>query len=282
MAFDRKKMLRGDSTAGLVRFSGETNLLMPSDVKGSGLPVGGGYFYTFKDDAYHGGNDRIELFQLTPNFHHPKRSTFTLIDTFDIASFTYTVCGFFNFDCIPQKDSSMLVDAVSEWPMQRLAYRQVGGNEELVGDFTVGGGTAVPGAAIRWFELRNSGSGWSLVQEGTQDLKDGLNRFMGSIAMDASGNIALGYAASSANDYPSIRYAARKAGDPLGKLGKEKVLKAGGGSQTESDRWGDYSGMVVDPVGNCQFWYTNEYYATSSGSDWQTAVGAFTMPGCAQ
>jgi hypothetical protein len=280
MAFDRAKMLKGDPNAGLVRFTGETNFLMPADVNDASRPAGGGYFYTFKDDQFHGGADRVELFRLTPNFRNLAKSKFKLIATFDIASFTYTVCGFFNFDCIPQKDTARKVDAVSEWPMQRFAYRQLGSQEELVGNFTVGGGTGSVGAAIRWFELRNTGSGWTLNQEGTQDLGDGLDRWMGSIAMDKAGDIALGYSASSSSDHPSIRYAARKATDPLGTLGKEKVLKAGGGSQTGSDRWGDYSGMAVDPVGNCQFWYTTEYYSVSSSSDWQTAVGAFTMPNC--
>jgi len=279
-AFDRAKMLVGDPSAEVVRFSGETNLMLPANISGTAQPSGGGYFYTFKDDQFHGGVDRIELFQLTPNFKNPEKSTFDLINTFQIAPFTYTVCGFFNFDCIPQKDTSVLVDAVSEWPMQRFSYRQVGSREELVGAFTVGGGTASPGAAVRWFELRKSGPKWKMIQEGTQDLGDGLNRFMASIAMDASGNIAVGYSASSGNDYPSIRYATRKAKDPLGTLGPERVLIAGKGSQTRSDRWGDYSGMAVDPVGGCQFWYTNEFYPVSSSSDWQTEVGAFTMPKC--
>jgi hypothetical protein len=165
--------------------------------------------------------------------------------------------------------------------MQRFSYRLLGGTQELVGNFTVGGGTATPGAAVRWFELRNSGTKWKLVQEGTQDLDDGLNRFMGSIAIDQTGDIALGYSASSANDYPSIRYATRTPNDPPGTLGPEKILKAGKGSQTSSDRWGDYSGMAVDPVGGCQFWYTNEFYPEDSPSDWQTEVGAFTVPECA-
>ena len=279
-AFDRAKMLAGNPNATLVQFDGETNLMLPANVSGTAQPQGGGYFYTFKDDAFHGGVDRIELFQLTPNFRHPEKSTFNLIQTFKIAPFTYTVCGFFNFDCIPQKGTSVLVDAVSEWPMQRFAYRQVGATEELVGAFTVGGGSATPGAAVRWFELRKTGRKWKLIQEGTQDLGDGLNRFMASIAMDAAGNIALGYSASSANDFPSIRYATRRPNDPLGTLGPERVLQAGHGSQNQSDRWGDYSGMAVDPVGGCQFWYTNEFYPVSSGHDWQTEVGAFTVPQC--
>jgi hypothetical protein len=281
-AFDRAKMLAGNPHATVVRFDGETNLMLPSNISGTAQPTEGGYFYTFKDDQFHGGVDRIELFQLTPNFRHAEKSTFQLIKTFKIAPFTYTVCGFFNFDCIPQKGTSVKVDAVSEWPMQRFAYRQVGAKEELVGNFTVGGGTGSAGAAVRWFELRNSGKGWKLVQEGTQDLGDGLDRWMGSIAMDAAGNIALGYSASSSSDFPSIRYATRRPHDPPGTLGPERILKAGRGSQNSSDRWGDYSGMAVDPVGGCQFWYTNEFYPLSSASDWQTEVGAFTVQQCAR
>jgi hypothetical protein len=282
-AFDRTKMLAGDPNATGIRFAGETNLLLPASVSGAAAPSAGGYFFTFKDDQFHGGQDRIELFQLKANFKHPERSKFSLVNTFDIAPFTYTVCGFFNFDCIPQKDTSVVVDAVSEWPMQRFAYRLLNGTqEELVGNFTVGGGTASPGAAIRWFELRNTGTGWNLIQEGTQDLNDGLNRWMGSIAIDQAGDIALGYSASSADAYPSIRYATRTPADPLGTLGRERILKAGKGSQTSSDRWGDYSGMAVDPIGGCRFFYTTEFYPVSAPSNWQTEVGAFTVPQCGQ
>ena len=161
--------------------------------------------------------------------------------------------------------------------MQRFAYRKIGSQQELVGNFTVGGGAGSAGAAIRWFELRDAGHGWALFQEGTQDLGDGLDRFMGSIAMDEAGDIALGYSASSSTQFPSIRYATRIPSDHPGTLAMERVLKAGDGSQIGSDRWGDYSGMTVDPVSDCQFWYTNEYYKKVSAANWKTAVGAFTV-----
>jgi hypothetical protein len=281
-AFDRPKMLAGNPSASFVRFGGETNFLMPADVDGKNAgAAGGGLFYTFKDSDFHGGGpDRIELFQLDPDFTVPANSTFTVIKTFDVAPFTYTVCGFFNFNCIPQKDSTRTVDAVSEWPMQRFAYRKIGPRQELVGNFTVGGGSAVPGAAIRWFELRRGGGSWTLQQEGTLDPGDGLNRFMGSISIDQDGNIALGYSASSSAAYPSIRYSTRTPSDPPGTMGPEQILQAGGGSQTGSNRWGDYSAMSADPSVGCRFWYTNEYYATNSARSWKTRIGAFTMPGC--
>jgi hypothetical protein len=284
-AFNRAKMLAGDATANFVRFPGETNFLMPADVDGPSTPSGGGLFYTFKDNAFHGGADRIELFRLTPNFATPASSTFTMINSFPIASFTYTVCGFFEFECIPQPGGAPKLDAVSEWPMQRFAYRgDVGGHETLVGNFTVKShatNATSAGAGIRWFELRNTGTGWSLFQEGTHDPNDGIDRFMGSISMDAAGDIALGYSASSTTLNPSIRYATRLPGDPAGTFEAERTLQAGGGSQTsESNRWGDYSAMAVDPADGCNFWYTNEYYPATSDRSWHTRVGKFAGPSC--
>ncbi|MGH2953596.1 MAG: thrombospondin type 3 repeat-containing protein [Solirubrobacterales bacterium] len=287
-AFDRTKMLAGDATASGVKFAGEDNFLLPADVDGTTPPADpGGLFYTFKDSASHdppgaGDPDRIELFQLTPDFTTPLDSTFDLIETIPIASFTYTVCGFFNLNCIRQQGTTQRVDAVSEWPMHRFAYRGFPGQEVLLGNFTVDTGTTQEGAGIRWFELRNTGSGWNLFQEGTHDPNDGHDRFMGSIAMDSDGNIALGYSVSSSTLNPSIRYATRAPADAAGTLQAEQTLQAGGGSQTGSNRWGDYSAMSIDPATDC-FWYTNEYYNPSSGSNWKTAIGTFGLAagGCA-
>jgi hypothetical protein len=283
-AFDRAKMLAGDPTASGIRFPGESNMLLPADVDGVRFPAGseGGLFYTFKDGAFHGGSDRIDLDQLTPNFGNPSASSFSTIATLPVTPFTYTVCGFFNLACIPQSGSAQNVDAVSEWPMQRFAYRRFGDHEALVGNFTVGGGSATPGAAIRWFELRNTGGNWSLFQEGTFDPGGGLNRFMGSISMDVEGNIALGYSASSSAAFPSIRYATRAPSDPAGTMGAEQVMQAGSGSQTSAaHRWGDYSAMSVDPVDDCTFWYTNEFYPATAVGAWHTAIGNFKVPSCA-
>ena len=281
-AFNRTKMLAGNPTAEFVKFTGQTNFLLPADVDGSTAPpAGGGLFYTFKDNSFHGGADRIELFRLTPDFATPANSTFTLVKTFPIAPYTYTVCGFFILNCVPQQGTTQRVDAVSEWPMHRFAYRRFANRQSLVGNFAVDVGN--DRAGIRWFELRNSGTavgGWSLFQEGTHAPADGVHRFMGSIAMDEDGNIALGYSASSSSLFPAIRYATRQRTDPLGTLEPERTLRPGNGSQTGSNRWGDYSAMSVDPVTDCQFWYTNEYYSPSSATNWKTAIGAFTMPGC--
>ncbi len=281
-AFDRAKMLAGDPTARFVKFTGETNFLLPADLDGVTPPPPGspGLFYTFKSSTFHGGIDRIEVFELQADFTNPGLSTFTLTASLPIAPFTYTVCGFFNFNCANQPGTPQKIDVVSEWPMHRFPYRNFGTHEALVGNFTVGGGLGEAGAAIRWFELRNTGAGWTLFQDGTLDPGDGDDRFMGSIAMDQAGDIALGYSVSSSLQFPAIRYATRVPGDPAGTLQPEEVLIDGGGSQTLSNRLGDYSAMSVDPSDDCRFWYTNEYYPVSATNAWKTRVGAFKLATC--
>jgi len=103
---------------------------------------------------------------------------------------------------------------------------------------------------------------------------------MGSIAQDREGSIALGYSAMSGTVSPAIRFATRLALDKLGSLGSESTLIAGGGSQTGSNRWGDYAALSIDPADECTFWYTNQYYTASSASNWATRVGAFRVPEC--
>jgi uncharacterized repeat protein (TIGR01451 family) len=161
--------------------------------------------------------------------------------------------------------------------MVHFPYRNFGSHETLVGNFAVDVGSDKSG--IRWFELRKSGAAWTLFQEGTFD-PDTNHHFMGSIAMDGDGNIALGYSVSSSSMFPAIRYTTRLASDPPGTFGSEAVLIDGGGSQTGTNRWGDYSSMSIDPVDDCTFWYTNEYYPVSSPRGWHTRVGAFLIPGC--
>ncbi|MCX6276898.1 MAG: T9SS type A sorting domain-containing protein [Bacteroidetes bacterium] len=79
--------------------------------------------------------------------------------------------------------------------------------------------------------------------------------------------------------FPSIRYTGRLAGDPLGQMTiAEKGITNGGGSQTNTDgRWGDYSAMSADPSEVGKFWYTQEYYSTTSNSSWKTRIASFSF-----
>src|SRR5207247_4929478 len=111
---------------------------------------------------------------------------------------------------------------------------------------------------------------------------DSTYRWMGSAAMDHVGDMALGFSASSSAIHPKISYAGRLVTDPASVLSQgEQLLFAGAGSQTDtSSRWGDYSDMTVDPVDDCTFWYTQEYYSTTSSFNWRTRIGNFKFPNC--
>ena len=100
--------------------------------------------------------------------------------------------------------------------------------------------------------------------------------------MDQQGNIAVGYSASSGTIFPQIRYAGRLATDPVNTLAQaEATLFAGTGSQTGTqNRWGDYAAMSIDPVDDCTFWFTSEYYSTTSQFNWRTRIGSFKFAGC--
>lgn len=122
----------------------------------------------------------------------------------------------------------------------------------------------------------------TLVDDGTY-APDGDNRWMGSIAIDKNGYIGLGYTAASATLNPQVRYAGRTHDDADGTLRDEGSCTAGiaNGSQTDAAaRWGDYSSMSVDPVDDCTFWYTTEYYPVSSARTWSTRICSFKLPNC--
>ena len=80
---------------------------------------------------------------------------------------------------------------------------------------------------------------------------------------------------------PEIRYAGRLASDAANTLAQGESTLFSGTSYSGLDRWGDYTDMTVDPVDDCTFWYTNEYYATNSIVDWRTRIASFKFAGCA-
>ena len=161
--------------------------------------------------------------------------------------------------------------------MYRLAYRNFGDHESLVVNQSVAAGSSV---GLRWYEVRNPNGTPTIFQQSTY-APDSSYRWMGSIAMDRQGNIALGYSASSGSINPAIRYTGRLATDALNTMAAENSVIEGGGSQLRSlSRWGDYSAMTVDPVDDCTFWYTNEYLKISGTFNWSTRIASFKFPGC--
>jgi len=275
-AFDRAKMLNGQPatfvTTGITGGSGE-EVYLPADLDGSTLPPAGAPA-TFVEFP---GGGSYRTFHFHVDFATPSNSSFTLFASPAAAGFSLLCAG--TRSCVPQSGTTSRLDGIGDRLMFRLAYRNFGDHESVVGNYSVSSGSV---AGIRWFELRNVTSGpVTKFQESTYQ-PDSTWRWMGSAAMDGSGNIAVGYSASSASIFPQIRYSGRLATDPLNTLAQgENTLFAGTGSQTgTSSRWGDYSDLTVDPVDDCTFWYTNEYYSTTTSFNWRTRIGSFKFPGC--
>lgn len=280
-AYDRSAMLSG-ATAAVVCFTpNNVSSLLPSDLDGSTSPPKGAPNHYLQL-----GNTTNELqeFDFHVNFAHPTKSTFTGPNTISVPTFS-EACDGFN-SCIPQPAGGEQVEGLGDRLMFRLAYRNFGDHEALVvaHNVTPGSGTGV--SAMRWYELRATpvGSGFALYQAGTfQNKNESL--WMGSAAMDKEGNIALGMSASSTAKDPSVWYTGRLASDPLGKMEAPTIGIQGSAIETgDSQRWGDYSSMSVDPSDDCTFWYSQMYYNKKHGgtasSDWDTRILAFKFDNC--
>ena len=284
-AFERDKMLSGQ-TARMVYFdlyhvnSGYGGML-PADLDGPPPPAGmPNYFAEADDSTWIGQVDALRIWEFHVDWTNLNNSSFGIDgdpnQTLQVSSFNP------QSGRVPQPGTSALLDPLADRLMHRLQYRNFGSYATLVANHTVdaGGGRA----GVRWYELRNTGGGWAIQQQGTfaGGGSDTLYRWMASAAMDRAGDIALGYSTSNGAHYPSIVYTGRLAGDASGMLLQgEATLRAGNGSQTHiSGRWGDYSMLSVDPVDDCTFWYTNQYYSTTSAASWQTRIGSFAFPSC--
>ncbi|MGD2115657.1 MAG: hypothetical protein PVG07_11425 [Acidobacteriota bacterium] len=288
VAFERDRMLDGLS-AQMVKFGPlpcgtECPFsLQPSHLEGAAPPAGAPntFVMAWDDETWGSGTnpDGYRLWELAVDWVTPGNSTFTPLAQVNTSEFDAELCSF--NACVPQPSPGELLDTLSQFTMYRAQYRNFGSHRSIMVNHTVDVGGNLAG--IRWTELRDSGGGWSLHQTGTHAPADGLHRWMGSIGMDGSGNVALGYSVSSASVYPSIRYVGRESGDPLGTLpGGEVELHTGTGAQfSSSNRWGDYSSMSVDPEDDCTFWYTQEYYENDGNFDFKTRVGAFRFASCA-
>ncbi|MCW3817747.1 carboxypeptidase regulatory-like domain-containing protein [Micromonospora sp. DR5-3] len=286
VAFEREKMLTGQA-ARMVYFHLGTEFggLLPSDAEGQAPPPGApNPFVMFDDDASGiSPTDRLLMWDFHVDWANPANSTFgnNLAPSrfLETAPFDSNMCNYAR-TCIPQQGTTQRLDAISDRMMYRAAYRNFGDHASIVLNHTVDVGG--DHAGVRWYELRSTTPiDWAIHQQGTY-APDAEHRWMGSAAIDVTGNIAIGYSASSSTSYPSIRVAGRLAGDPLGELGQsERTLIAGTGAQTHAAaRWGDYSSMSVDPTDGCTFWFTSEYLSQTSAAGWQTRVGAMKFPNC--
>jgi hypothetical protein len=247
----------------------------------------------FRSIEYGYTGDVIKYYKWVPDFVTPAHSVLEVLSDVTIAPFDPRSPG-----SRAQNEvlSGVALDAISDRLMHRFTYRNLGTAASPVnsytGNFTVNVSGVDPTTValyqtgIRWFEMRRTGDTFTVRDQGTHssgpiDPANGLNDWMGSIAQDNQGNIALGFSQSSINQFADIKVAGRGiAASGTMDMGESLMYAAGGAQTTSVSRWGDYSSMTVDPSDDCTFWYTQEYYAATSVATFSTRVGKFAFPGC--
>lgn len=310
-AFNRDKMLVGDPTANYVYFSVASSFgHLPADIDGYMPPAAGTpeMFFGYNADEF-GGTDSIVSYELVPNYTTPASSTFTTkpalaVNAFDPRSPT----GRNDIEQPTPVIASHYLDALGSNVMFRVGYRNLGSIASPTHSYVMNWTVNVSGvnpttnsnlyqAGIRWEELRRSGAGvMSVFDQGTHapDAVSGTgrNRWMGSIAQDNNGNVAIGFSRSGplATEFPDIVWAGRSGGQIAASTmneGEATMFASTGFQQTTNGRWGDYSGMTIDPVDDCTFWYTTEYReavnngtGTNNPFKWSTRIGNFAFPSC--
>ncbi|MBS1797023.1 MAG: VCBS repeat-containing protein [Acidobacteria bacterium] len=293
-AFDRQKILTGDPTASYVYFNIpsasplRTGGLLPADLDGLTPPPPGvpNVFAGYTATEYGAAQDAVRLFDFHADFRNPENSTFTERPESPLAVAPFDPTSPDGRADIAQPAPGDFLDSQSDRLMYRVAYRNFGTHESLVFNQTV---RITPvgqtyRAGVRVYELRRANGAFAVTEQTTfgEPLS---SRWMGAAAADHQGNIAFEYSFVNDQKNPSILYSGRLATEPAGVFRSEETLVAGTGVQTAFGyRWGNFSGLTVDPVDDCTFWTTNQYFSAESQAEspfsWLTRIGRFRFAEC--
>ena len=304
-ALDRTNMLLGNTPNPMQCFSDPNPIptngtlalnhsLIPADVEGTTSPPTGRDEFLVSiqnppNDGHTTTSKTINLWDFHVDWVTPTNSTFTNTPL-TVPSYTpgcYQAAHIFDTYCVPEKAVNPVnkahyhVDSVGDRLMPRLSYRNFGAYESLLVSHTVRvGKNASVQTGIRWYELRGSGTP-AVYQSGTLSPDTSLFRFMTSIAQDQDGNAAVGYSVSSSSSHPGIKAAWWNLNTKFAPT--ELAIQTGEGDEENTDEWGSYTSMTVDPIDNCTFWYVNEYLPTNETGpppDRNTRIANFKIPTC--
>jgi len=254
----------------------------PVDNDGQFAPAGSpGLYVAFNDDAFGGGTDQLWIYELHVDWTTLTNSTFNRVQQLNVTPFSSNFGN--NWYNIPQLGTSQKLDGIPQVIMNVPQYRNFGSYQSLVCCHTVNLGTPPNNnhAGIRWYELRKTTGDWSIRQQGTY-CPDSLSRWMGTVMLNGSNTIAMGYSVSSTTIHPGIRYCGQS---PMAYLAAtstmdiaEDTIVNGNFSQSGVERWGDYSLLAIDPVDTNTFWFTDEYIGSGGSRKTKIASFKYTFP----
>ncbi|HJQ21462.1 MAG TPA: hypothetical protein VJ867_14025 [Gemmatimonadaceae bacterium] len=278
---DRARMLRGGSASEQCVVIDSVNFLNNADLDGTQLPPAGAPNPMLAAGGAQLKKITSDSVLLAWNFHvdwdDPSRTRVDGPVRIRVAPYDY-LCGGQLTKCVPQPDTSTRLDAQGDKLMARVVYRRIGDVESVVAVHSVN--TSAHGGGVRWYELRiDPARAMHVYQQGTF-APDSSFRWMGSPAIDARGNIGIGYSFGGTPSYAGQRFAARLATDPPGVLSlRETALAEGEGAQGNTLRWEDYTQTAVDPSDDCTIWYVGDYLKRGA-VNYSSRIAALRIPGC--
>jgi hypothetical protein len=284
-AFNRTKMLAGDATAEAVyqTFAPPQSgffVPMPADASDGTMPTSGPCpIFCYQDNAWSGvTNDAINVYNASVNWD---TETMTVTQAASINTSSFDASYDSGWDDVSQPGTTDKLDGIGGAMGFRAQFKPWSGYNTVVLTWAVQVTSSQRG--IFWCELRQDQSteNWSLYQEGIY-APGTDNVWLGSIAMNDAGDIALAYSKTnpSNNTYMSLAYTGRMSCDPLGTLPiSEVIAQAGAGYQYGINRVGDYAHTALDPDG-VTFWHTGEYmYKNGQWDAAKTRIFSFQLPG---
>ena len=287
IVLERDVMLAGGANPQMAVFTLPGNIYNPNQVKSAepanllgtdidtGLP---GYITYLQDDAWGGVDfDHLKVWEIYMDWANINNSTIS--DPLEIPTDPFDAGELFGNGngAIHQPNTSQRLAGHGGIVSFAANYRSFEDHNSWLVTFNTFIDENETGG-IRWIELRNDDVNvWDIFQEGTYSIADGHSRLMSSAAIDANGNIAMAYTTASTELAVSLRYTGRFDGDPLGEMTlAETVIIDGPGVRTNTNRYGDYAHMTMDPD-NFTFWFTSDYF--SSNNQWRSQVAAITING---
>jgi hypothetical protein len=238
--------------------------------------------FSYSDNGWGGGNqDRVNIYNMTVNWT-PNTPTATIAAANNVSTAAFDGSYNNNWDDVAQPGTTQKLDGIGGICMYRGQWKTWGDYNSVVLNWAVKINNSQ--RSIKWCELRQdvaSGT-WSMYQEGIYT-PDSDTRWMGSIIMDDNGSIGLSYMKTNAstNLYPGLYYTGRRSCDPLGTLPiTEQIIVGGTGSQTGTNRNGDYAHGCLDPDG-VTIWSTSEYMGGQTGfSAARTRIFSYQIEPC--
>ncbi|MCA9126212.1 MAG: pre-peptidase C-terminal domain-containing protein [Planctomycetales bacterium] len=211
----------------------------------------------------------IRIHAITNVLGTPSRSTFDL-----------TVPAYSQPVNVPQLGGGTAADSIDSRIMTGVWRDGSAYFAHAITDPAIGDGESV----VRWYQVDTNNfpvANPTLVQSGNVDPGPGVHAWMPAVAVDGAGNMAVGFALGGPNQFYSAGFTGRLASDPLGSTTNPVQEYASGQANyvandgSGRNRWGDYSGLAIDPSDDATFWVFNEY--ASTGNRWDTRIASFQL-----